>query len=147
MQRLIKLLVLTVAMVWVLAACQSAEPESAVEVFPTDPPTAVATNPPPTEPPLPTEEPEVVAVVEEAVVEEATEEPVIEEVVVEEPAAEEVVSEEPAVEEVAVEAVEEQPAREAIIINGYTNVVYTQNDAELLGGTGKPQLLNVYAQW
>ena len=144
MHRLIKWLVLTVAAVWILVACQSAEPEIVVDVFPTVTSAPVATEPPPpTDEPLPpTEEPETVAVVEETVVEEETAaEEVVEEVVVEEP------TEEAVVEEVVVETVEEQPAREAMIINGYTNVIYTQNDADLLGGTGKPQLLNVYAPW
>ena len=150
MHRLIKLLVITVIAAWVLAACQSAEPEMVESVAPT----AVVTNipatdiPPPTDLPPATDTPEptveiVEAVEAEAVADEQAAEEIIEEIADE--VIVEVVEEVPA--EQIVEVEPEQEAREAIIINGYTNVVYTQNDAELLGSTGKPQLLNVYAEW
>ena len=56
------------------------------------------------------------------------------------------------VEEVAEVAVEETVAEEPVALqgvelNGYTNVIYTEADGNLIGATGKPQFVQVYANW
>ncbi|MGB1250650.1 MAG: hypothetical protein ACPG8W_08575 [Candidatus Promineifilaceae bacterium] len=122
MPRLMKLLALMMLVVWIFVACQSAEQDVAVAVA-TDPPpatnTVAATDLPPT------------AVAEE-VAEVPTDAP--------ESEPEVAVVEDP-------DPAPEQAAREPVDLGGYTNVVYTESDATLLGKTGKPQLLNVFAHW
>ena len=134
MQRIWKLLLFMMVSLWILAACggEGAETETAVSNPPTLPPEIIATALPDT--PIPVEEsvgepePIVVEPVESVEVEP---EPVVVEPV-------ESIETEP------VQAVDQPLGRE---LNGYTNVIYTEANGDLVGNTNRLQLLNVYASW
>ena len=148
MHKFVRWVVLTVVVGLILVACQSAEQDVAVIVEPTEAAAEVATDPPATDAPpptstsLPTDVPATEApVVAEEPAEEPTEEPTA---VAEES---ETVEESTAAEASAAEAVVEDPLPETVDLGGYTNVRYTQAHADLIGTTGRPQLLNVFAHW
>ena len=160
MHKFVRWVVLTVVAGLILVACQSAEQDVAVVVEPTEAPAVVATDPPATDAPpptstsLPTDVPatEAPAVVEEPTVVTAADSSAMAEepAVAEEPAeAEEptVAEESTVAEEAVAETIVEDPLPVVADLGGYTNVRYTQAHADLIGTTGRPQLLNVFAHW